>query len=114
MSEKIDIDAIHPVPRILGWFDVAGRVTFTPSDGGPSRRAFGAYLDAHEPDGPVSLGCGVEMMFSDLGIELPAAVTELCAAVTAGLAGSEWTAVATEGGVLTVALAPWQELPAQG
>lgn len=109
----ITADAIHPVPRILGWYDVAVRVRYEPTDGGAGREVVGAYVDAHEPEGPVFLGDGVEMLFSDLGLAFPEldALLALCDAVTAGLADSGTTTVPMTGGALTVTLVPWQEAP---
>lgn len=100
---------------MLGWFDVGTRAVFVPSGGAPVRETRGCYLDAHDVDGPVSLGDGVEKMFHDLGVPLPAgdALLDMVHAVTAGLARASWAAVEVpeRRGVLIVALTPWQDLP---
>lgn len=100
---------------MLGWHDVGTTVTFLGADGSIIRRCEGTYLDAHDLDGPVFLGDGVEMMFHDLQIRLPRGepLHALIGAVTDGLAESTWTAVELPGGegVLVIALMPWQEMP---
>ncbi|GAA3966271.1 hypothetical protein [Gordonia caeni] len=106
-------DAICPVPRMLGWYDVAARVTFTSHDGVRVRIAHGTYLDSHEQDGAVFLGDGVEMMFHHLGLDLPRGqqLHTFCDAVTAGLANSTTATVVIDDGELLLELTPWQEVP---
>ncbi|GAC57134.1 hypothetical protein GOHSU_16_00920 [Gordonia hirsuta DSM 44140 = NBRC 16056] len=108
-------DAICPAARMLGWHDVGTTVTLVAADGSFIRRREGTYLDAHDLDGPVVLGDGVEMMFHDLQIRLPRgeSLYALIDAVTDGLAESTWTAVEVPGGegVLVITLTPWQEMP---
>ncbi|WP_454162645.1 hypothetical protein [Gordonia iterans] len=106
-------DAICPVPRMLGWYDVAVRVTFTSDDGARIRIAHGAYLDSHEQDGPIFLGDGVEMMFHQLGLDLPKgeALHSFCDAVTRALVDTTAATVPFYGGDLLFELTPWQEVP---
>ncbi len=106
-------DAIVPVPRILGWFDVAARVTYTSDDGVVTRSAFGTYLDAHQQEGPVFLGDGIEMLFHVLCLDLPRgeALHAFCAAVTAGLAEASSTTIAFGEGRFHIELADWQSVP---
>lgn len=106
-------DAICPVPRMLGWYDVAVRVTFTSDDGAQVRIAHDTYLDSHEQDGSIFLGDGVEMMFHQLGLDLPRGqqLLTLCDAITAGLAASTTTTAIIDEGELLLELTPWQEVP---
>ncbi|MFZ2510502.1 MAG: hypothetical protein WAW85_05360 [Gordonia sp. (in: high G+C Gram-positive bacteria)] len=108
-------EAICPAERMVGWYDVAVRATLIPASGEPARQTVGCYLDAHENDGPVSLGCGVEMLFHDLQSPLPPgeSLTALVEAVTGGLNGKTWTALQVPGraDLLVIALIDWQTVP---
>lgn len=106
-------DAIVPVPRMLGWFDVAARVTFTTLDGSRTRTVHGAYLDAHDQDGPVFLGDGIEMLFFELERDLPAGddLLAFCDAVTAGLAEANVTTVRCGDAEYRFELTRWEGAP---
>ena len=106
-------DAICPVPRMMGWFDVAARVRYASDDGKIVRYAHDTYLDAHDQDGPVFMGDGIEMMFHHLGLQLPRGeeLYNFCDAVTAGFAEATAVEIPLDDGELLLELTPWQEVP---
>ena len=59
---------IDPEPRVPGFHDAHCRVTWTPRDGEPVT-AVGAYLNGDSPTGTITLGCGIEVLMSDLGLD---------------------------------------------
>ena len=102
---------IDPVPRCPGWHDAQCRIAWHPRDGEPVV-VVGAYLDAHSPAGPVSLGCGIETAAEAVGMldwleEAPGEeLTALCDLVSAQLAEQPWAEVICPLGRLRVELVP--------
>ncbi|MCV7194100.1 hypothetical protein [Mycolicibacterium brumae] len=59
---------VNPTPRWPGFHAVNVRAVWTPTDGDPIT-VVGDYLDAAEPGAAVELGCGIEELATDLGVE---------------------------------------------
>lgn len=102
---------IDPIPRAPGWHDAYGHISWHPRGGEPVATT-GAYLDAHSPDGPVSLGCGIETAAEDVGMldwleDAPdGEVTGLCELVDAQLAERPWAEVVCPLGKVRIGLVP--------
>lgn len=102
---------IDPIPRAPGWYDAHCHVSWHPRGGEPTV-VTGAYLDAHAPDGAVSLGCGVEEAADDVGMgdwlaeAADDELTGLCDLVTTQLAERSWAEVKCPLGMVRIGLVP--------
>ncbi len=93
--------------RVPGFHDVSCSVTWTPrNDPASARTVFGDYLDADEPGGIVTLGCGIEMCLFELEIDFVDRdhLLAICDLVDRQLAVRPWAELACPQGTARIEL----------
>jgi hypothetical protein len=108
-NSKVFVDPRPRVPGYPEFHDVRCRVAWIPHHAKlPRQRVIvGDYLDAESPSGAITLGCGIEQVLADLGIDLDYEhLLTVCDLVDQQLAEQPWAELKCPQGTARIELVP--------